>query len=203
MTLRPLRRRVVPAESGSPDDLSPGTADDDVVVETAEPKVPTWEEVARDHGRFIYTVAFRLTGDRDDAADLTQEVLLRVKKGLSTYRPVSIEGWLSRITTNLFLDEVRRRRRRPTEALPDDPERVLPPAAAADDVLTSVTLGADVQAALLALPEEFRAAVVLCDVAALSYGEISDVLGVPVGTVRSRIHRGRLLLRQSLTKAAS
>ena len=203
MTLRPLRRRVVPAESGSPDDLSPGTADDDVVVETAEPKVPTWEEVARDHGRFIYTVAFRLTGDRDDAADLTQEVLLRVKKGLSTYRPISIEGWLSRITTNLFLDEVRRRRRRPTEALPDDPERVLPPAAAADDVLTSVTLGADVQAALLALPEEFRAAVVLCDVAALSYGEISDVLGVPVGTVRSRIHRGRLLLRQSLTKAAS
>ena len=203
MTLRPLRRRVVPAESGSPDDLSPGTADDDVVVETAEPKVPTWEEVARDHGRFIYTVAFRLTGDRDDAADLTQEVLLRVKKGLTTYRPVSIEGWLSRITTNLFLDEVRRRRRRPTEALPDDPERVLPPAAAADDVLTSVTLGADVQAALLALPEEFRAAVVLCDVAALSYGEISDVLGVPVGTVRSRIHRGRLLLRSALTKAAS
>jgi len=203
VTLRPLRRRVVPAESGSPDDLSPGTADDDVVVETAEPKVPTWEEVARDHGRFIYTVAFRLTGDRDDAADLTQEVLLRVKKGLTTYRPVSIEGWLSRITTNLFLDEVRRRRRRPTEALPDDPERVLPPAAAADDVLTSVTLGADVQAALLALPEEFRAAVVLCDVAALSYGEISDVLGVPVGTVRSRIHRGRLLLRSALTKAAS
>jgi RNA polymerase sigma-70 factor (ECF subfamily) len=159
--------------------------------------------VARDHGRFIYTVAFRLTGDRDDAADLTQEVLLRVKKGLSTYRPVSIEGWLSRITTNLFLDEVRHRRRRPTEALPDDPERVLPTAAAADDVLSSVTLGADVQSALLALPEEFRAAVVLCDVAALSYAEISDVLGVPVGTVRSRIHRGRLLLRQALTKAAS
>ena len=203
MTLRPLRRRVVPAESGSPDELSPGTADGDVVVETAEPEVPTWEEVARDHGRFVYTVAFRLTGDRDDAADLTQEVLLRVKKGLTTYRPVSIEGWLSRITTNLFLDEVRRRRRRPTEALPDDPERVLPPAAAADDVLTSVTLGADVQAALLALPDEFRAAVVLCDVAALSYGEISDVLGVPVGTVRSRIHRGRLLLRSALTKAAS
>lgn len=183
--------------------MLPGTTNDDVVVETAEPKVPSWEEVARDHGRFIYTVAFRLTGDRDDAADLTQEVLLRVKKGLSTYRPVSIEGWLSRITTNVFLDEVRRRRRRPTEALPDDPERVLPPAAAADDVLSSVSLGADVQAALLALPEDFRAAVVLCDVAALSYAEISDVLGVPVGTVRSRIHRGRLLLRHALTRAAS
>jgi RNA polymerase sigma-70 factor (ECF subfamily) len=202
VTLRPLRRRVVRADFGS-GEASPGTSGDETVVERGEPKIPSWEEVARDHGRFIYTVAFRLTGDRDDAADLTQEVLLRVKKGLITYRPVSIEGWLSRITTNLFLDEVRRRRRRPTEALPDDPERVLPSAAAADDVLSSVTLGADVQAALLALPEEFRTAVVLCDVAELSYAEISEALAIPVGTVRSRIHRGRLLLRQALTKAAS
>ena len=180
-----------------------GTLGDQIVVETDEPKVPSWEEVARDHGRFIYTVAFRLTGNSDDAADLTQEVLLRVRRGLTTYRPVSMEGWLSRITTNVFLDEVRRRQRRPTEALPDDADRVLPAAAAADDVLSTLTLGADVQAALLALPEEFRAAVVLCDVAALSYAEISDALGVPVGTVRSRIHRGRLLLRRALTQAAS
>jgi RNA polymerase sigma factor (sigma-70 family) len=159
--------------------------------------------VARDYGRFIYTVAFRLTGNRDDASDLTQEVLLRVRKGLSTYRPVSMEGWLSRITTNVFLDEVRRRQRRPTEGLPDDADRVLPAAAGADDVLTAGTLGGDVQAALLALPDEFRAAVVLCDVAGLSYTEISEALDVPVGTVRSRIHRGRLLLRRALTSAAS
>jgi RNA polymerase sigma-70 factor (ECF subfamily) len=148
-------------------------------------------------------VAFRLTGNRDDAADLTQDVLLRVKRGLTTYRPVSMKGWLSRITTNVFLDEVRRRQRRPTEALPDDAERVLPAADSADEVLTAESLGADVQAALLALPDEFRAAVVLCDVAGLSYQEISEALGVPVGTVRSRIHRGRLLLRRALTKAAS
>jgi RNA polymerase sigma-70 factor, ECF subfamily len=204
VTPRPLRRRrVVAPVTGPPDEASSGTSDDQTVVEGEEPRVPSWEEVARDHGRFIYTVAFRLTGNRDDAADLTQEVLLRVKRGLTTYRPVSMEGWLSRITTNVFLDEVRRRQRRPTEGLPDDADRVLPSAEGADDVLTAETLGADVQAALLSLPLEFRAAVVLSDVAGLPYAKISEALGVPVGTVRSRIHRGRVLLRQSLKKAAS
>ena len=67
--------------------------------------VPTWEDVARDHGRFLYTVAYRLTGNHDDAQDLVQEVLLRVRRGLETYRPGSMEGWLSRIVTNVFLDE--------------------------------------------------------------------------------------------------
>src|SRR5215211_1666003 len=83
--------------------------------------VPTWEDIARDHGRFLFTVAYRLTGNHDDAQDLVQEVLLRVRRGLTTYTPGSLEGWLSRITTNAFLDDVRRRKRRPTEALPDDP----------------------------------------------------------------------------------
>src|SRR5438094_396332 len=87
---------------------------------------PTWEEIAREYGRFLYTVAYRLTGNRDDAEDLVQEVLLRVRRGLDTYRPGSMEGWLSRIATNAFLDEVRRRKRRPVELLPDEADRVLP-----------------------------------------------------------------------------
>src|ERR1051326_5993451 len=99
--------------------------------------VPTWEEVARRHGRFLYTVAFRLTGNDDDAQDLVQEVLLRVRRGLVTYQPGSMEGWLSRITTNAFLDEVRRRRRRPEVALPDDPEIALPPSPSADVALAA------------------------------------------------------------------
>ena len=69
----------------------PSAGDDD--------RVPTWEEVARDHGRFLYTVAYRLTGNHDDAQDLVQEVLLRVRRGLATFTPGSLEGWLSRITT--------------------------------------------------------------------------------------------------------
>ena len=159
-------------------------------------EVPTWEAVARTHGRFLYNVAYRLTGNDDDAYDLVQEALLRVRKGLETYQPGSMEAWLSRIVTNVFLDEVRRKRRRPVEALPEDPERLLPASPGADEATES--LPADVQAALRRLPEDFRTAVVLCDIVGLSYEEIADALSVPVGTVRSRIHRGRRLLRAAL-----
>jgi RNA polymerase sigma-70 factor (ECF subfamily) len=159
---------------------------------------PTWEEVARSHGRFLYTVAYRLTGNREDAQDLVQEVLLRVRRGLQTYQPGSLEGWLSRITTNAFLDDVRRRKRRPEDLLPEDPDWVLPPTGGADVALAAEVLPDDIQAALGRLPEDFRAAVVLCDVVGLSYQEIGETLEVPVGTVRSRIHRGRALLRKAL-----
>jgi RNA polymerase sigma-70 factor (ECF subfamily) len=159
-------------------------------------EVPTWEDVARTHGRFLYNVAYRLTGNDDDAYDLVQEALLRVRKGLETYQPGSMEGWLSRIVTNVFLDEVRRKRRRPVEVMPEDPERLLPAAPSADEATEN--LSDDVQDALRRLPEEFRTAVVLCDVVGLSYEEIADAISVPVGTVRSRIHRGRRLLRTAL-----
>ena len=165
----------------------------------ADDVVPTWEEVARTHGRFLYTVAYRLTGNDDDAQDLVQDVLLRVRRGLETYRPGSLEGWLSRITTNAFLDDVRRRRRRPLDALPSDADRAVPPAAAADEQLAADSLSHDVQVALALLPDDYRAAVVMCDVVGLSYEEIAGALAIPVGTVRSRIHRGRRRLREVLT----
>ena len=158
--------------------------------------VPTWEEVARDHGRFLYNVAYRLAGNDDDAQDLVQEALIRVRKGLERYEPGSLEGWLARIVTNVFLDEVRRRRRRPTDALPDDPGRVLPASPAADEASTELS---DEVRALDALPEEFRIPVVLCDVSDLSYEQIAAATSVPIGTVRSRIHRGRRMLRTALT----
>lgn len=158
--------------------------------------IPTWEEVAREHGRFLYTVAFRLTGNRDDAQDLVQEALLKVRRGLERYEPGSLEGWLARIVTNVFLDDMRRRKRRPASTLPENPDLVLPASPAADEV--SRELPADLQAALASLPEDFRVPVVLCDVADQSYEQIATTLGVPVGTVRSRIHRGRRLLRGTL-----
>ena len=159
--------------------------------------VPTWEEVARDYGRFLYNVAYRLAGNDDDARDLVQEALIRVRKGLERYEPGSLEGWLARIVTNVFLDEVRRRKRRPTDALPDDPERVLPTTPAADEVSTG--LSDEVQRALGSLPDDFRVPVVLCDVSDLSYEQIAATTGVPIGTVRSRLHRGRRMLRAALT----
>jgi len=160
--------------------------------------IPTWEEVARSHGRFLYTIAYRLTGNSDDAQDLVQEVLLRVRKGLSTYQPGNLEGWLSRITTNTFLDDVRWRRRRPTEVMADEPDRVLPPTVGADVALEAQVFSADIETALSRLPDEYRAAVVLCDVVGHSYEEISESLDIPLGTVRSRIHRGRAQLRKAL-----
>ena len=159
--------------------------------------IPTWEEIARDHGRFLYTVAYRLAGNDDDAQDLVQEALIRVRRGLERYEPGSLQGWLARIVTNVFLDEMRRRKRRPTDALPDDPGSVLPSTPAADEVFTG--LSAEIQRALEELPEEFRVPVVLCDVGDLSYEQIAVTTGVPIGTVRSRLHRGRRMLRAALT----
>ena len=151
------------------------------------------------HGDFIYTVALRLTGNHHDAQDLVQEVLLRVQRGLASFRPGSLEAWLGRITTNAFLDDVRRRRRRPVTRLPDVVELVAPGAPRdATEALARDALPDDVTVALQALPEDYRVAVVLCDVVGLRYDEIADELDVPVGTVRSRIHRGRAQLRRKL-----
>lgn len=161
-------------------------------------ETPSWEQVAREHGQFLYTVAYRLTGNHDDAQDLVQEVLLRVQRGLATYQPGSLHGWLSRITTNAFLDDVRRQKRRPTDLFGDDPDQVVPSAMAADDALDQADLPRHVQDALRALPPEYRTAVVLCDVVGFGYHEIAETLHVPVGTVRSRIHRGRAQLRRVL-----
>lgn len=160
--------------------------------------VPSWEVVADQYGRFLYSLAFRLTGNHHDAQDLVQEVLLRVRRGLATYRPGNLEGWLSRITTNAFLDDVRRRKRRPTDPLPDEPERVLEGSPDATVQLAREQLPQHLQDALAALPPEFRAPVVLKDVLGYSYEEIAGILDVPVGTVRSRIHRGRARLREAV-----
>ena len=161
--------------------------------------VPTWEEVARDYGRFLYNVAYRLTGNVEDARDLVQESLLRIRRGLETYEPGSLEGWLARIVTNVFLDEMRKKKRRPVHALPENPDLVLPPSAAADDAADAAGLSTEIQAAINTLPEEFRVPLVLCDVADQSYEDIAATLGVPIGTVRSRLHRGRRMLRAELT----
>ncbi len=161
--------------------------------------VPTWDELAREQFGFMYSVAYRLAGNQPDAEDVVQEALLRVKRGLESYVPGSLQGWLARIVTNVFLDETRRRRRRPESRLPDDVDRVLVGAPSADEALAMEVLSDQLQHALAELPEEFRTAVVLCDVAGLSYSEIADSVGVPVGTVRSRVHRGRMRLREVLS----
>ena len=117
---------------------------------------------------------------------------------MRTYTPGSFEGWLWRITRNAFLDEIRKKQRRPTSPLPDDDRSTIAAAPAPEEVLDEVRLSSEIQEALLRLPYEFREAVVMCDVVGLTYQEIADAVAVPVGTVRSRIHRGRSMLRDTL-----
>jgi RNA polymerase sigma factor (sigma-70 family) len=161
---------------------------------------PTWDEVVREHADRVYRLAYRLTGNAHDAEDLTQETFIRVFRSLASYKPGTFEGWLHRITTNLFLDMARRRSRLRMEGLPDDTDRIVGDDPSPEQVYTDTHLDPDLQAALDELPPEFRAAVVLCDVEGLSYEEIGATLGVKLGTVRSRIHRGRAALRASLER---
>ena len=172
-------------------------------VPAADPWTPpSWDEVVRTHSARVYRLAYRLTGNAHDAEDLTQEVFVRVFRSLSSYTPGTFEGWLHRITTNLFLDTVRRKQRIRFDALPDDTERLPGRERSPQQVLDDQQFDGDIQAALDALPPDFRAAVVLCDLEGLPYEEIAATLGIKVGTVRSRIHRGRAQLRAALAHRA-
>lgn len=169
-------------------------------TELQEWRTPSWDEVVREYSPQVYRLAYRLTGQEADAQDLTQEVFIRVFRSLDSYRPGTFSGWLHRITTNLFLDQVRRTKRQRTWAL-GQYESDTPRAAHRDEPergFEMANLDLDIQAALAALPPEYRVAVVLRDIEDLSYEEIADVLGISLGTVRSRIHRGRARLREAL-----
>ena len=160
--------------------------------------MPSWDDLVRQHADRVYRLAYRLSGNQHDAEDLTQETFIRVFRSVQNYQPGTFEGWLHRITTNLFLDMVRRRTRIRMEALPEDYDRVPAADPNPEQIYHDSRLGPDLQAALDSLPPEFRAAVVLCDIEGLSYEEIGATLGVKLGTVRSRIHRGRQGIRDYL-----
>jgi len=174
-------------------------ASDPAETPLSEWDLPTWEDIVRVHSARVYRLAYRLTGNQHDAEDLTQEVFVRVFRSLSSYTPGTFEGWLHRITTNLFLDTARRKQRIRFEGLGDDvAQRLAGSELTPAQVFDERHLDSDVQAALKALPPDYRAAVVLCDIEGFSYEEIAATLGVKLGTVRSRIHRGRAQLRTAL-----
>jgi RNA polymerase sigma-70 factor (ECF subfamily) len=151
----------------------------------------------REHADRVYRLAYRLSGNRIDAEDLTQETFVRAFQALPNFRPGTFEGWLHRITTNLFLDMVRRRRRTSLVGLPDD-DRLAAPSPGPEQEYLQQHLDTDIQQALDGLPTSFRAAVVLHDLEQLPYQEIALILGIKVTTVRTRIHRGRRLLHAAL-----
>ena len=151
------------------------------------------DALLRRHYDRIFALCRRVTGSDADGADAAQEALIAIVRGLPRFDGrARFSTWVYRVATNVCLDELRRQRRRPVPGLGDADE-----AAAADPIddvpLLEDRVGdrIDIDAALATLPPDFRAAVVLRDVCQLDYAEISQVLGIPPGTVRSRITRGR------------
>jgi len=183
------------------------TADDLQLITAAQSgERAALDALLRRHYDRIHAVCRRITGNESDAADAAQEAMIAVVRGLPNFDGRSTFGtWVYRIATNASLDELRRRRRRPISIVdavdhegrttdhadPDSGVRI-------DDVSERMAL----EAALAALAEDFRIPVVLRDVADLEYAEIALVIGVPVGTVKSRIARGRLALAQALSHNA-
>ncbi len=159
----------------------------------------------RRHYDRVHAVCRRMLHHDQDAADATQEVLLSAVRGLARFDGSAAFGtWIYRIAVNACLDEIRRRSRRPTaplEALEGSPDLLLSGDHRDVPFDRTVVDHLSLTSALAELPEEFRVAVVLRDVADLDYAEIAATLDVPIGTVRSRIARGRAMLARSLGAA--
>jgi RNA polymerase sigma-70 factor (ECF subfamily) len=155
----------------------------------------------------LYPAALRMTRNPTDAEDLVQEAYLRAYRGFSGFREgTNLKAWMYRILTNTFINSYRKRQREPVTVQDDDIEDwflydrlggTATEASAEAEVLESIP-DEDVRGALEALPEGFRMAVWLADVEGFSYKEIAEILDVPIGTVMSRLHRGRRALEKAL-----
>jgi RNA polymerase sigma-70 factor, ECF subfamily len=170
----------------------------------------TFEELASPYMSALYAAALRMTRNPSDAEDLVQETYLRAYRGFGGFREgTNLKAWLYRILTNTFINQYRAKKRRPDQVDLDDVEdfyifRRLGGLEAADAERTAETEALEsmpddeVKQALESIPEQFRMAVILADIEGFSYKEIADILDVPIGTVMSRIHRGRRQLQKLL-----
>lgn len=167
------------------------------------------DQLLRRHHERIFALCRRLTGNQADALDAAQEALITIARRIDRFDGRSSFGtWAYRVATNACLDELRRRKRRPEPFDPTDPPAVGRVTTAADhaaggrrgsdDPAAVVADRLAIDAALARLPDEFRVAVVLRDLLTFDYAEIAEVLDIPIGTVRSRLARGRALLARQL-----
>jgi RNA polymerase sigma-70 factor (ECF subfamily) len=169
--------------------------DDDLARRAARGDAGALDALLRRHTTLVHAVCRRILGNPDDALDATQEALLAIATRLHTFDGrARFSTWAYRVATNAALDEARRRGRRPVPAehLPEHPR------GDAEGTESAVADRLDVDAALARLTPEFRAAVALRDLVGMDYAEIAEVLGIPSGTVRSRISRGRAALADLL-----
>jgi RNA polymerase sigma-70 factor (ECF subfamily) len=162
----------------------------------------------------LYAAAMRMTRNPSDAEDLVQETYLKAYRGFGGYEEgTNLKAWLYRILTNTFINTYRAKKRRPSESDLEDVEDLylyhrlggLEAAVAgrsAEDELLDIYTDDEVKQALESLPEQFRMAVLLADVEGFSYKEIAEIMDIPIGTVMSRLHRGRKGLQKKLWEFA-
>src|SRR5215210_1182500 len=174
-----------------------------------------FEEVAMEHMSSLYTAALRMTRNAADAEDLVQETYLKAYRAFDSFQEgTNLKAWLYKILTNTFINAYRSKKRRPEESEIEDVENLylyrrlggLEGAAAgrsAEEEVMEHFPEAEVKQAVESLPEQFRMAVLLADVEGFSYKEIAEILGIPIGTVMSRLHRGRKALQKRLFDFAS
>lgn len=178
--------------------MIPEERDEDLVRRSVEGDRAAFGVLVQRHERRVYNLALRMTGREEDARDATQEAFLTALRKLSSFRgEAAFTTWLHRVTVNAAYDLLRKRGRAPVldraaegEARPEPP----PMPDHADDTDLSI----DVQRALQQVPADFRVVMILHDVQDLPYDEVAAILGVPVGTVKSRLHRGRVTLARAM-----
>jgi len=173
-----------------------GDADTALIARYLRGDMAAFNDLMRAHEDRVFAICLRLLRDREAALDATQETFITVFRKVDRFAGHSaFSTWLYRVAVNTCYDQARRSGRRATEPLPEGHD---PADTAAATALESVELRPDLEAALLRLPAEFRLAVVLCDAEGLSLQTAAEILGVPVGTVKSRVFRGRRLLAEIL-----
>jgi RNA polymerase sigma-70 factor (ECF subfamily) len=164
-----------------------------------------WEQVVHEYSRRVYNLAYRFTGRHETAEDLTQEVFVRVYRSLDQYDPQAgdLANWLMRLARNLVIDDYRRRTRTPTDLGDDivDHEYHLESRIDAPDRgVERFERAKQVHLAIAKLQPDLRECVILRDIEELTYQEIVDILQIPIGTVKSRINRGRIELAKILRR---
>ena len=173
-----------------------------LVGQAVRGELAAFNELVVRHQDHLFALVYRLVPDRDQAADAVQEAFFSAYRNLGSFRGGSVKSWLGRIAINAAMDIQRARRRRPSQPYPElEDESWQPPATAEvepEHQALAVERSRVLAAALAALPFDQRNCIVLYDVDGYDYGEIARIMGVSVGTVKSRIHRGRLVLRTAL-----
>lgn len=174
---------------------TPGT-EADLLARVVAGDRQAFDLIMRSQEDRVFAVCLRILGNRDNALDATQETFLTVFRKAGQFQGNSALGtWIYRIAVNTCYDQIRKTGRRPTEPLDDHFE---PVDQSAEDAVQSAALRPDIEKALARLPADFRAAIVLSDLEGMSLPEAAEALGIPVGTVKSRVFRARRLLAEQL-----